>query len=156
AYFILTPQGVVNAVANVAAAKIDGVEAELVAAPIEGLQVGATLATNNNYYSSIQPGAQVTRGNRIPYVPEWQESAFIEYRAKLANGAQLVPRVDYSSQSKSYSVINNSAVSLLNGRDLINARLTYQSRDDRWSLAAWGTNLMNTRYYTSAQDNTSA
>ena len=80
----------------------------------------------------------------------------MQYLAKLPGGARLVPRVDYSSQSKSYSVINNSAVSLLNGRDLINARLTYQAADGHWSVAAFGTNLGNKKYYTSAQDNTSA
>jgi iron complex outermembrane receptor protein len=156
AYFILTPQGVVNAVANVAAAKLDGVEAEVVAVPVEGLQIGGTLSTNNNYYSSIQPGAQVAAGDKIPYVPEWKESAFIEYAASLPGGAQLVPRVDYSHQSKSYSVINNSAVSELNARTLVNARLTYRVPNRHWSLATYVTNLGNAKYFTSIQDNTSA
>jgi iron complex outermembrane recepter protein len=156
AYFILTPQGVVNAVESVAAARIDGVEAEVVAVPLEGLRIGGTVSTNNNYYSRIQAGAQVMPGDKIPYVPEYQESAFIEYGARLPNGGELVPRADYSHQSKSYSVINNSPASLLDARTLVNARLTYRFPGGRWSLAAFGTNLGNERYYTSAQDNTSA
>ena len=156
AYFILTSTGTVTAVSNVAAAKLNGGEAEITLIPTTGLEIGGSLSYNSNNYTDIQPGAQVVKGDKIPYVPKWQGSASIQYTAELGGGRQLIPRLDFSYQSKSFAVISNSPVSELNPRGLLNARLTYRPSSKRWSIAGYVTNLTNKFYYTSAQDNTTA
>jgi iron complex outermembrane receptor protein len=156
AYFILTPQGVVNAVANVAAAHVDGLEGEVTALPLPGLEIGLSAARNYNNYTEIQPGAQVSAGDKLPYSPAWTASAYLQYKIQIPGGSTLTPHADYSYKSSTFSVINNSPPSLLPQYSLLNARLTYQLPNGHWSIAAFGTNLTNRYYFVSAQDNTSA
>ena len=156
AYFILTPTGVVNAVANVAGAQLHGAEAEVTALPFAHLELTATTSWEENKYTEIEPGAQVTKSNKIPYTPKWTASFSAQYQFTLPNEATLTPRIDYSFKGKTFSVISNSAPSLLPSYSLVNARVTYAPREAPWSLSVYGTNLADTHYFTSAQDNTTA
>jgi iron complex outermembrane recepter protein len=156
AYFILTPGGVVNAVSNVAAAELHGVEAEVAAVPVSRLRLAASASWEDNYYTNIQPGAQVVKGDKMPYTPKWTASFSADYAFILPGDATLTPHVDYSFKGRTFAVISNSFPSELSAYSLVNARLTYAPANDHWSLAAYATNLTNRYYFTSAQDNTTA
>jgi len=71
----------------------------------------------------------------------------------LGGAGSLTPRADWSYQSSFYSAAINSQYNHVPGYNLVNARLTWQSSDDLWSVSGELTNATNEVYYYSFFDN---
>jgi iron complex outermembrane receptor protein len=108
--FILTGFGAL--IENAATAKVGGIELELVAVPVDGLQIDSTLAWNHAEYSkytSADPvpaglGGATTpdqSGNRLNRTPEWSVGLGAQYAMELGSWT-FTPRVDWHYQSEAF------------------------------------------------------
>jgi iron complex outermembrane receptor protein len=88
-----------------------------------------------------------------PRTPEWNYGLGIEYQFQLGAGATLTPRLDWTYQSDIWFTTNPVAgiVNEEDGRqpayDVFNARVTWASADNRWTVSAYGLNLADEYYF---------
>jgi iron complex outermembrane receptor protein len=145
------PGDLVFTITNAASAKVDGVELELVAVPVDGLRIDATIGYLDAHYESLTT-ADATRpglgtldlaGFKLPRSPTWKGSVGIEYAYAFAAGAHLTPRVDMNFQSVSYFTPFNVASASQPAYAKLNASLNYEPADANWRITAFVKNLTN-------------
>jgi len=148
-------------IANAGAARIKGLELEVVAVPVRGLTINGALGYIDAHYTALLPAALVNAspipgiqqgifvGAPLPKTADWKINISPRYEYRLENGASLVVLGDWSHTSPVWNDIARSDLLRRPANDLFNASLTYNAPDDRYSLTAGGTNLTDTRYITS-------
>lgn len=137
---------------NVGSARLDGIELEVAAVPLEGLDLFFNLALNDDDYKSLNPLADAARfgAKRLPLTSEWsyqtgfayESATFAQDRFKLRLSATYADRGPY------FSVVNN--LLRTEGYGLLDAAITLAEADDRWSLSLSGRNLTDKLYFTTA------
>jgi iron complex outermembrane receptor protein len=142
---------------NAGYARIKGVEFETAFVPAEGWQIDGTLSYTDIRFKELPAGNAFPITDVPPNVPKWIASIGAQYRFALGDHGSLTLRADYSHQSKYYNEIANGAVlfgqttrtefvSAEPGYGLVNARVTYETPDALWKVAAFVTNLGDVRY----------
>ena len=134
---------------NVGEAKIHGFEIELEARPIPALQIQTSVGHTKFEIEELTadvPG--VSTDSQQPHTPEWTASTGITYTWNLADG-DLSLRGDWIFEDSSYIDIQNTPTLERDSSNRYNARLTYSMPQSGWEIAAFGTNLSNTRYLVS-------
>jgi len=134
---------------NTGKSRIWGVEAELNAQPIDRLQVEASVGYINyllTEYDEIPLRPYLANGDRYypNRTPKWNYGVGLQYEFPVGAAGSLRPRVDFTHQSKIY--FNNSA-GVQDGYGLLSARITWESSDEKWSAALFGTNLTDEEYF---------
>lgn len=130
-----------------------GVELEANWRPINALTLNGSLGYLDFTYDAINPLSLITLNMTAPFNSKWTASAGIQYEAALGGMGSLTPRLDWSYQSSFYYQAVNNPFNLIPGRSLFNARLTWQSPDNAWQVAAAVTNLTNKFYFVGASEN---
>ena len=138
--------------ANAGNAHVKGVELESTIKLAEGLTVDGTVGYLDFKYASVNAATGVTLGMKAPFNNKWQASGGIQYALDLGGSGTITPRLDWTYQSSFYYEAVNAATNRIDGRNLFNARLTYDSDDKNWSLSANVTNLANKFYYVGKSD----
>jgi len=139
---------------NVADAKYTGVELEAFLEPVDGLTIDGSLAyLDAEYTRIIDPNSLVTLAMRPPFASEWQASIGAQYEVDLGGSGTITPRVDWNYLSEFYYQAVTGPFNLVPGRDLFNARITYESDDGNWSISGSVTNLADKFYFVAAADN---
>jgi iron complex outermembrane receptor protein len=143
---------------NAAKGKIKGIEVELQALPMEGLQITGHIALNDTEYTDF-PNAisdfddsEIDRsGQSFSYVPEFSSFLAAQYSFPLEGAAPilkgwLTPRFEWYYQSKIH--LNGPEIKASNqsGYNLLNARLSYDFLDDHAQVALWVKNLADQEY----------
>jgi iron complex outermembrane receptor protein len=143
---------------NAAKAEIKGIEVELQALPIDGLQVTGNIAVNDTEYTDFPNAISdfddqlIDRsGQSFNYVPKFTSFLGIQYSFPLEGNAEilkgwLTPRFEWYYQSKIH--LNGPEIEASNqpGYNLLNARLSYDFWDDRAQVALWAKNLADQEY----------
>jgi iron complex outermembrane receptor protein len=162
---------------NVGSADIKGFELEVDATPVAGLTLNLTggltdfkwkdLGINEGCQdfsaAQIAAGAACITGNPgyndiANGTARWTASAGVQYAIPLAAAGWLTPRLDAAYHSDIfYSPYNRfnpagTGVAVNPAMTLLNARLTWESPDKKWSIAGFVTNLGNRYYYQSFLD----
>lgn len=120
---------------NVAAAKIEGVEIEAVAAVTERLRIDVALGRLDARYTRVDPGAEITLGHELAGAPRRTSSIGGEYTLPLAGARTLSVHAGYSYRSKTYfDAINTESVAQP-GHALVTVRVALAAADGRRSLA---------------------
>ena len=153
---------------NVGASRIYGLEAELLAEPITGLQLQGSFGYLNYKVTDAGGPIDTTPGdpnfgmsavgvcivhangdNCTPQrVPKYTASASAQYTWPVTNGAAITLRGDMTYQSAVYFTdLTYTAVPGQGAYSLYNARLTWDSPGKEWSVAAYGQNLANKFYW---------
>jgi len=146
---------------NAATAKVKGLEAEIQARVVQGLDVFANLAYLDATYSSY-PGATVTafgpfdaKGKRLNSSPEFSMTLGGVYTHELGDNGTVYAGVDYHWQSTIYFTPANAGVGAVtnyaerqSGYGLWNARVGWDSPESQWGFAIIGRNLANKGYVT--------
>lgn len=134
---------------NAGNGKIKGVELELQASPLAGLDIDGSLSYLTGEWSEID--ARV--GNAIlisdPIVsPEWKGSLGIQYKATLGNGSSLTPRIDanYTGETSAGRVAAGGPIDYYDSYTLTNARLTWRNADEDLSIALEAQNVFDEYY----------
>ena len=139
-------------VANAGDAELYGFEAEITAVPTTGLRFNAGVGYTRSKFENVPAAVGPINGNRLPFSPEWTIATGLEYEI-AAGSFTITPRVDYRYQSAVFFSPFNLALEKQPGYGLLSARLTLASADKgRYSLAVYGDNLTQERYFTFGQD----
>lgn len=134
---------------SAAKARIRGAEVELVVAPIEGLTLNAVYGHLDPRYLDVGRVPGLTLASRFQRSPSHSFSASIDYKSPFRWGT-IELHADYSYRSKEQFQI----IAALNDQaayGLLGVRLTFRTREDRFSVALFGTNLTDQRYRTAGR-----
>ena len=136
---------------NAGKAHSRGVELELTAVPLDGLEIGANAAFIDAAYDegTVPTGAN-TPGiplADLPRAPETRLGVNAQYTVPLG-GMALTLRGDYLYENGSDLLPIEDADAKVGAVGLLNARVTLAGEEDRWSIALWGKNLTDKTYKT--------
>jgi iron complex outermembrane receptor protein len=144
---------IINFIGNVAAARVQGVEADAMLRPFEGLELGGGLSYVHPKYLSYTVSNVDLSGLPFVEVPRWTYSLTAAYTV-TAGDAELRGQVDYGWQGKtvtsisqniSNGVITQELPGIRPSNESLNARLSLQL-DDGLGVAVFGKNLTNDQY----------
>lgn len=146
-------------VENAADAEISGLEVELSALPLPGLELGLNMGVVDGDYKNYVSGAVDIEGNlidfsgnRLPNTPRFNMSANLGYEVNI-DGYLLRFRADFSHTGKKFTnAAEDPLVNTLNGYELLNLRFSVVSPDSKWEIAAWGQNVTGEEYVTESLD----
>lgn len=143
-----------NLMENVGKADIDGVEGEVDVTPIPGMLLSGNFGYVHFKYKNLGAAAGLSNGPSLsdvpPLTPTWKFGLSAQYSMPLGdNLGILTPRVDYTYQSKVFFSANNDPRTEQSGYGIANARLIWQSGDDKWTATLAVNNVFNKFYYTS-------
>lgn len=142
-------------ITNAATAHVKGVELELQSEPLEGLNLGGTLAYLDATYSSypqapIAGGATVNAtGHYLDSAPKWAYSLHGQYTFPVIHHGSMFVRGEWSWRGTQYFTPDNSNVQSQPAYGLVNSSLGYDSPDGHWQAVLYGRNLTNRQYITS-------
>ncbi len=92
-------------------ARVDGVELEGVATPVEHLSVSFGGGYMNQKFTHIDPvliAAKVLNYSyQLPMTPKYSANIGVQYDMTLTDALQISPRLDYAFRSKTYTTITN-------------------------------------------------
>lgn len=157
-----SPVGFIFTTQNAAKATTHGAEIELLALPIDGLQMNGSVGLLYSEYDEFigvnnATGDPVDRaGQRFSQVPELQAHVAVQYSHPVDLGLPtwlsgwVTPRVEWYYQSSMFLLGPEVSVATQPGYNLFHARLSYDFLDNRAQVALWGRNLTDTEYFNSA------
>jgi len=133
---------------NAGEARIQGMEVELAAQPLEPLTIRAGVGYTDAEYTELAPGATVTLDSDLVKVPEWTGSLAVDLSLPLGSTWLLHLGGDMSYRSSYFNDPNNTALLGQDAFTLLGAHARFESIDRRWELTVFGTNLSDERYKT--------
>jgi iron complex outermembrane receptor protein len=143
---------------NAAKARSRGLEAEIQAIPIDGLQVTGNIGLLDAEYTEfVDAGGNDRSGNRFGE-PRFTSFLAAQYSFPLAGlGPEwlegwITPRLQWSYTGGRYFGALNNQTAYQRGYNKLDARLSYDFLGDRAQLALWGTNITDEEYLAFAED----
>jgi iron complex outermembrane receptor protein len=140
---------------NAGEAEIEGMELELSARPLDGLDVNASLGYMDAEFEALNPEAVlagVEPDNELPMTPEWTWTLGAQYEWVLGALGTLSARVDYQFTDDRFVYATNQPGAHLDARGLVNLRATWTSMHGHWRLSAFGLNVLDEEYLVWAED----
>jgi len=153
--------------ANAKQANSRGVEIDLRAQPVEGLNVYGSLTYDDTYYGSYSTAAcpleitgQVTcdlTGKPLSNTPRWTFVVGGEYTHSIGNLLQpygidkellAYAGADFTWQSAYFSDTTDSVYTIIHPYGLLNLHTGIKFADDSYDLVVWAHNALNKHYYT--------
>lgn len=146
-YFLFDQTGT-QANINVPKSEILGGELEIVAMPLDSLQLNFSLGYTDseiNEYEDI-PGVLVPAaaivGSKVPGAPVWSLNLGLQHQTPLTSTLDLVSRLDYEHRGKTYWTLDN--VDTQSAYDLVN--LSFALEKERWTTRLYVNNLFEEEY----------
>jgi len=133
-------------VLNAAEARVTGIELELEARPIQGLEILAGIGYIDSEYTKVESEGGVPENGVLPKTPEWDLNFGVQYAFEVDRTGALILRGDYNYRSEYFNEITNSPLVAENGYGLVNARVTFAPAGKPWEVALFGTNLTDERF----------
>ncbi len=131
-------------------AEITGFEGEITWRPTEALTITGQIGVLD--WSSPDIDTCSTCVSDLPiYVPDQNWAVGINYDIPLANGGTLSPRVDAYGQSE-ICAASTSLPGCVDGYELVNASILWDSGDQGWQVQLGVTNLTDEDYFLNAFD----
>jgi len=139
---------------NAAQSEIQGFELDLVAMPVAGLTLNASVGYIDAKYTELDPTSTlpISLDDEFVKTPKWSVTLSGEYTVPIQDWGELTARLDYSYKSKIHHDAANSLTALQESYGLLNGRLTFDSADGKWAVSLFGTNLTDKRYLMAADD----
>ena len=144
-----TPDGAFRFISNAGAAAIDGVELEVTAAPMQGLELSLGAAYLDARLSEDQVSADVNapgrEGDRIPNVPRLSASLAVEYGRPLGAALYGSARVDVTHVGESFSELrpDNPFFERIEDSTLTNLRLRLEDISSSWNVDVFVNNVLD-------------
>lgn len=145
---------------NAATARVKGVELELAARPVSGLQLFANVAYLDAYYreyvNAFVPtfGTFDASGKRLNNAPKWSATFGGNYRLDLDEAGTLDLGADLHVQSEVYFTAANDGVGGVtsyleqqDGYSVLNGRIGWTSQNEKLGFSLIGMNLTDKAYY---------
>jgi iron complex outermembrane receptor protein len=135
---------------NVAQATMNGAEIDLVAYPVRDARIGLNVAylqsKVDNFVSANALEVARRNGNELPDAPGLSANLNASYTVRLGNGWKLEPQVNISFVGKHWKEIDNFVE--VDDRTLLGVRMALTPPDGSWTLAAFGRNITDQKYFT--------
>lgn len=155
---------------NAGSARIKGFEFEIVAAPVDGLTLNASVGYLDATFTALSasvsrpdvagpiPGLRLGAvvGGQLPKTAEWSINVGPRYEVDLANGSSLVLLADWSHKSPVWNDVARYLPLRRPATDMVNASIAYYEPDGVWDVTLGVTNLLDDRYLVSAGANDAA
>ncbi|MGD9824150.1 TonB-dependent receptor domain-containing protein [Desulfobacter sp.] len=141
-----TAGGAVVAISNAAEAHSKGIELELKAKPIKGLELFATFGYVDAEIDEWASGSSDYSGNKMPNTPDYTYSLGTQYH----HVSGFFGRVDFLGTGEMYGNVQNDNHVELGDYCLVNFRMGYES--EKYDVVLWCKNAFDEEYYTSAFD----
>ncbi len=140
---------IVSITENAGEVEIKGIEVELIATPVQGLNLRGGLGYLDAKYKKLEPGATVSLDDRLVKTPKWTLNSGFDYTVDMGNDSGSIT-VGGSVYYRSTSVneLTNDPGLIQEGYALFDAFLQYTAPGERWSITAFGINLGDKRYKT--------
>lgn len=147
------PPAVFNFVANVATARVDGIEADVLFRPIDGLELGGAVSYVHPKYNSYVVGGVDLSGVPFIEVPEWSYSLTGAYTARVGS-AEVRFQLDYAWQDATVTSVTQAVTGgvvsaifpgIRPSNETLNGRIGV-TLDNGLAIAVFGKNLTNDRY----------
>ncbi|PCI52489.1 MAG: hypothetical protein COB36_14940 [Alphaproteobacteria bacterium] len=145
--------GLLLTVDNAGDVDIWGFEAEVVARPMQGLDINFGLGYMDNKYTDLAASTGYSIDNKLPNAAKWTLNAGVQYGFDLGGemGA-LTIRGDINYRSRTFNDPQNASSIIQDGYALLNGRITWDSTDENWQVAFFVLNITDKLYFTSAED----
>ena len=130
---------------NADEARIRGAELELVARPLDGLDLSVSYGYTDATFTDFN-GTGLYDDNRLPNAPRNNLMAGARYEHALNEAISWIGRVDYYRTGDIYYSEDN--VVYQPAYDTVDLQLGLQG--ERWSATVWGKNVFDERFVTSA------
>ena len=136
---------------NVGESEINGLELELSAVPVDGLN----LWLSATFYDGEYITGDFFSNSRMAFAPDYAVSAGLSFTKETANGGAASFNLSWAF--KDDFLLEPRAPDeegpFLSGFDeQINARLSYTTANGEWEISLWGKNLADERYVVYGQD----
>lgn len=132
-------------------AKVTGFEAEAEWTVTDQFRLDGSFATINFDYTSVNPASGLTTNTVQPYTPKYTWHLGGQYDLESSVGTFTL-RLDANYQSKMFTQAENTQLSLIAARTLLNGMLKWTSKDKAWALTVEGRNLTDKYYFANATD----
>ncbi len=138
---------------NVPKTRVTGLELDGSINPVSWLQLGGSFSLTDAKFTDNQVsvlGGDPVGFGPVPDTPRRSGAAYAEFGGNVMDQTRLALRLEAYGQSQSTFSSTGDSVnpgSTLPGYGLINARLSLESQNSGWSVAAVGKNLANKVYY---------
>jgi len=141
---------------NAGEAQSRGIELEFTVLPAEGLEIGGSYAFLDAEFEqftgqpSVAPDGSIIEpgtfdGNDLRQSPPHTASGYVKYTYTDSWGA-LTSRISARFQDDMFFDPSNNPTSLAPSHDIWDARLSYQTPDEKWKLSLWGKNIFDEEY----------
>ncbi|MCB5187419.1 TonB-dependent receptor [Methylobacillus caricis] len=146
-----TPQGqTVSYLQNVEKSSVKGAELEIEALPTNNLHINANVGLLKTEFEKfdVLNGGGNHDGNEFVRAPRWSALLAASYRIPLQNGSKVTLGGDARYLGKQYFFVVPQDNDLLNQDPytLVNARVTYSTKDDKVELTGYVNNLFDKEY----------
>lgn len=135
---------------NAGDGEVKGAELEISAVPVEGLTLTAAVGFTEFEYTKLKSGVSFTcmvgtdfSNCVLPFNPGYTGNFSAAYTFPLGATGDLTLRGDLTHSDKYFVEIDNVSVVGQNAYNTLDARISWNSSDDKWELAVGGTNLTN-------------
>lgn len=137
---------------NAANARIYGAEFEMVARPVEHLDITLNLGLLHSEIKNFVSAGTDYSGNRLALSPEVTFSGQINYDIPLSTGLSLALQPSFSYRSSQFFSADNNPLLKQDGYWLLDGRIALKADGGRWEAAVFGRNLTAKKYINYAVD----
>jgi iron complex outermembrane receptor protein len=135
---------------NAGDAVLRGGELEMVLLVTERLGLSASLGALRARYSDLRPEFQQLDGERLALAPNYTMSFGVDYRAPVGRLGILGARMAWSHRGSQQNDPSGTDATLAGKYGLLDGRLSLALPDGKTEIAAFGTNLLDRRYFNNA------
>lgn len=129
-----------------------GFEAEIVARPLQGLDLNFGLGYMDNKYINLAASTGYSIDNKQQNAPKWTLNAGMQYAFDLGQDmGMLTIRGDLNHRGMTFNDPQNSLSIAQPAYTLLNGRVTWDSEDENWQVAFYVQNITDKVYFTSAE-----
>ena len=150
---------------NAGDGEITGFEVDALWAPVENLQIQASVGYLDAEYTDIDPGVNITLLEDTPdtprtplssdykwvNVPEWDTFLGATYYIPLSGGAQIRLNGEWSHTSEMANDTSNTPELMQGDLDFLNASIAYLAASGAWEVIFGGRNITDERHIVTGQ-----
>ncbi len=139
------------ALQNAGDADVQGAEFEFDLLLGQGFTLDGSISYLDFEYTEINPTTGINKDNITPFTPEVSGSLGLQYELRMDSGT-FIPRIDFAYQDEMFTAADNTELGKIDSRTLVNANLTWLSKEEDWQVSLVARNLTDKYYFTSKTD----